>query len=497
LTNLQKSETVLHAKVKEILSKSGRLRVPYCEEEVTRVMHDGSQRIRSVRIESQNLTLAEVRLEAPLQGFVPDVMCIARSSRSPSQSFPLLIEVAVTHRVEAGKRALIASSDLACVEIDLTRLGTQPRRITVEQLQSAVIDDMQCKSWVFNPALARLVKLKEQEFEREDRELRAAWQCEEERQEWLDELSTERLIELLLPVLKHHWLTEGAMSVDQEYSVLPQEIAVRLTSRGFGEVDDPVLLKNEGLLHCLDDIRNRHLSKGTMSKWGGLWRLAQEPTLQKYLTLGLIALKAYPLNLGHEDFERIGDLRRKVKDSLDIEARTYARPTIHDEIIGRLFPPMRELLSKPFGTLNALQEKYEARKASERQQAAEHARIEAERMAKFRKEFQLVFAERQKELEEKEQRRQTIDALLSRERVYTWRSDIPASTIESVLQQFNIVRLIRNYVRSGMDVEALLRNAWESRARGHSFRLWLIEQPVKGTTKAKMVLEVLRAAGMI
>lgn len=199
LSHLQKSETVLHAKVKEILSKAGRLRGPYCEQEVSRVMmHDGSQKRIHVHIDSQILNLSEVRLEVPLQGLVPDVMCIARSSRNSSESFQLLIEVAVTHRVDAAKRALIASHGLACVEIDLTLLTTKQRRITVDQLQSAVIDDVQCKSWVFNPAMARMVKSKELELEREDNELREAGRREEERQQWLDELSTERLIELLL-----------------------------------------------------------------------------------------------------------------------------------------------------------------------------------------------------------------------------------------------------------------------------------------------------------
>lgn len=83
-SNLQKSETVLHAKVKKILSKAGRLRVPRCERDVSRRMHDGSSKSLTARIESQSLTLTEVRLEAPLQGMVPDVMCTARSSRNPS-----------------------------------------------------------------------------------------------------------------------------------------------------------------------------------------------------------------------------------------------------------------------------------------------------------------------------------------------------------------------------------------------------------------------------
>jgi len=490
LSHLQKSETVLHAKVKEILSKAGRLRSPDCGQPVPRVMHGGSQKRPHVHIDSQSLTLSEVRLEAPLQGLVPDVMCIARSSQNPSESFQLLIEVAVTHRVDAAKRALIARRGLACIEIDLTLLMTKQRRITVDQLQSAVINDVQCKSWVFNPALARMVKSKELELEREDNELRKAGKREEERQQWLDELSTERLIELLIPALKNYWLTEGYMSVDDGYELLPQEVAARLVRRGFKDADDTVLLKKEGLLHCLDDIRSRHLSKRSVGKWGGLERLAEEPSLQKYLTLGLMALKVYSSNLSVEDLDRVSKLRQKVKESLDAGQRTYARPASHDALIGRLFPPMRNAVSKPYGTLTALQK-------AEREQAAETARVEAERTAAIQRELQIENAQQKKIFEEKEKHRQKLDDLLLRERVHTWRSDTSASTIEPVLRQFKVDRMIKNYARSGMDVVALLRSAWESRARGHPFRLWIREQSEQDTTKAVMIVEALRTAGLV
>ncbi len=324
-----------------------------------------------------------------MQGLVPDVMCIARSSRNPSESFQLLIEVAVTHRVDAAKRALIARHGLACIEIDLTLLTTKQRRIMVDQLQSAVIDDVQCKSWVFNPALARMVRSKELELEREDNKLLKAGQREEERQQWLDELSTERLIELLIPALKNYWLTEGYMSVDDGYKLLPQEVAARLGRRGFKDADDTVLLKKDGILHCLDDIRSRHLSKCSVGKWDGLARLAEEPSLQKYLTLGLMALKAYPSNLSVEDLDRVSKLRQKVKESLDAGQRTYARPASHDALIGRLFTPMCNAVSMPYGTLTALQEKIDARQAAEREKAAERARVEAERTAAIRRELQI------------------------------------------------------------------------------------------------------------
>jgi uncharacterized protein YaiL (DUF2058 family) len=497
LTNLQKSETVLHAKVKEILSRAGRLKVPYCDQEVTREMHDGSYKRRRVHIDSQNLILSQVRMEAPMQGLIPDVVCIAQSSRNPSNSFKLLIEVAVTHRVDASKSALIATRKLACVEIDLTRMGTRERRITVDQLESAVIDDVQGKCWIFNPTLARMVESNELELEREDRKLRAARQHEQERKQWLDNCSTERLIGLLLPTLEVHWLTDAALRVDDKYEVLPHDIAIRLTARNFKDANDPLLLANDGVLSCIEAIRNRRLSMTRAGRRAGIWRLDEEPTLQKYVTLGLMAARAYPSELTSEDMQKVNDLRVKVKDSLDSEESRYARPATHDKIIGTLYPAMRESLSKPFGTLRALQSKIEARNAKERKAAAETARIEEEKAAEVRREVKLI-QEKIRAMQEKEfQQREKINDLLSRERSDSWHGDASSTAIGSVLKRIGVIRLIGNYARSGMDVEAILRSAWNSRARGHSFRSWFNEQSVKDTATAKMMLQALRAAGMV
>lgn len=497
LTTLQKSETVLHAKVKDILAKAGRLRAPPCDQEVSRLMDDGSRRSRLVHINGQRLTLSHVRLESPLPGMVPDVVCTARSSRNPSESFTLLIEVAVTHRVDAAKKAKVAARNLACIEIDLTRLGALQGRITVDQLRTAVIDATDCKSWVFNPALARMVNSREQELEREDRELRQLRQREEERLEWLDECSTEHLIELLLPVLRHHWLTEGPMRVDEGYEVLPEEIAERLATRGFKDAGDRQLLKKDGVLSCLEDIRNRHLTQRSAGEYDGLWRMDRDPKLRSYVTLGLLAAKAYLLNLSPADQGWLNDLRRKVKDSLSREEVEYARPAIHDDLIGRLFPAMRDSLAKPFGTLEALRAKSEARREQERQEATKKARVEAEREAAIQRQLQIEQAQWRKEQDEKWERRQKVEALLLRERIDGWTQGTAVNTIETVLKQMGVVRLIRNYARSGMNVEALLKGAWEARARGHPFRMWLSDQEVQDTGKAKMMLEALRTAGLL
>jgi len=148
--------------------------------------------------------------------------------------------------------------------------------------------------------------------------------------------------------------------------------------------------------------------------------------------------------------------------------------------------------------LTDLQEKIGARQAAEREKDAERARAEAERTDATRRERQIVHAQQQKAFEEREKRKQKLNDLLLRERVHTWRSDTSASTIEPVLRQFNVVRIIKNYSRSGMDVEALLRSAWESRARGHPFRLWISEQSEQDdNAKVIMMVQALRTASLV
>ena len=448
LTNFQKSESILHAKVKDILLRAGRLRVPSCEQEVTWVMHDGSIRRRDVYIPSEYLSLSQVRLEYPMPGMVPDVICIAQSSRNPSKSFELLIEVAVTHRVGAAKKALIIAQSVGCVEIDPTQMGSHQRRMTVDQLQAAVINNVQGKSWIFNPALSQLVKAAKLDLEQLDKKQHKAWQLVEERNQWLDDCSTERLVEMLLPVLEAHWGSDRPLIVEDDYEVLPKDITARLAKRGFNGVDDPLLLANDGILGCIEDIRNRHLSMRPLGRRGGLWRFNQEPALQKYVTLGLIALKTYPLTLSFEDEQRVNDLRNKVNDSLAIDERAYARPATHDKIIGMLYPPMHNRISKPHGTLKALQDGIAALRAIEMTAAAD-----------LRREADLAQKRSRDQQEKESNRRGRISELLIRESAHEWTTTTPVDTIELILKTTGVVRLSGKYARSGMDVDAILKSA--------------------------------------
>lgn len=485
LTISQKSETILHAKVKEILAKAGSFRAPACSQIVSRWMDEGTHKVSSIDIPSQYLTLSNVRLEEPMLGMVPDVKCTAHSSRNPSEKFTLLIEVAVTHRVDSIKKAKIKAQNLACIEIDLSRL-TLKGRITLDQLRSSVIDTLDGKSWIFNPALSRMVTSRKQELEREDLDLRKRRELEQEKYEWLDDCSLDRLAEIFLSALKEHWHTKNPVSVDEDFLVLPEEIAERLIAHGFQGAADLLLIGEGGILSRINEIQELSFEMYPVSPKIGVTQMLLNPDLRQFITLGLLAVKAYPLKWGQSDGRRFNKLRSSVAKSLRREEMQFARPSIYDDLIGLLFPAMRDLLANPFGTRKAIEQQIKLRADAEKAQLAEIQRL-----------VEIGLAKKRKEDEESRTVNQKIDDLLLSEHAIEWSPKVSEVSIESMLKQTAIVRLSNKYARSGIDVEEILKSACDARARGNSSRRWFHDQNLPNTGKAQMLLQVLKSAGLL
>jgi hypothetical protein len=62
----------------------------------------------------------------------------------------VLIEVAVTHKVDEEKLRKIRHLDLPTLEIDLGSMGG---RLTLDGLRKLVVDGMEGKQWLHHPAL--------------------------------------------------------------------------------------------------------------------------------------------------------------------------------------------------------------------------------------------------------------------------------------------------------------------------------------------------------
>lgn len=480
LTDIQKSETILHATVKDILERAAIFRAPAICETITLTMPDGRLRAVDAKFEAEYLTLSDVRLEQSLPGMVPDVLCIARSDRQQGRQFPLLIEVAVTHRVDAAKRAKILQRGVACIEIDLRRMGFQNKRISVSELKSQVIHTEHGKEWVHNPAFAAITAAFRSDLEAEAESMRRGMAHEEERQQWLSGRSIEALLDLLMNSLRHYWRTRSAMMTYEDYAVHPKEVIAQLAKRG---VDAPIepgrLLSPDGLLGCLDDLYTAHEHGRTTEALSGLWRLYDDKLLRRYVTLGILVAKAYPLELPDSDVRRLKELRDKVTASLDQEELEFARPRIYDNLVGLLFSALRDSLANPRGTIDDVESKRRTRQAQEQQERARianeahlRAAVEWDRMAK-------------------------IDVVLRTACRDGWLVADSDQSLDSVLKTIRVVRLIGNYARSGIDVKSLVHSAWSARSRGIPPRMWLDEQKAKDPAHAQMLVEVLRASHLI
>lgn len=501
LSNLEKSETVLHAKVKEILSKAGSFLVPEVVQWVTQQTYDGSLLEEPVTFPAQRLFISQVRLEAPMPGMVPDVICMASRSGTPDRKFPLLIEVAVTHFVDAAKRSKIIEQNLACIEIDLARLVTHSRRISIEELREAVLDRHHGKEWIHNPLLAPLVSSKQNELQWQDERARQSWQRKQDHEAMLESLGVQQLLELFLPSLEAYWGGNNSLNLETGGTTNHEEIAEQLEKRGYLGAKDRALTSSRALLYSLQEIRQLHLSQKPVPESAALWRFEYVPTLRKYLSVVLIAAKTYPLMLDEIGGARLEKMRDDLRDFIKEEREEYARPTTHDRLIAEIFPEMREALNHPFGTLGELtvrrhkriQATNEARYEEAAKKFEEERRLRLEKEAtKQREEFEF-----QAELETKLKLRADALSVARPGLLNGWKPRAPTDSIKARVSSITITRMAGNFRRSGLEVLPLLESAWQAREIGTTPQLWFDRLKLINANHAVLILQVLKAAELV
>ncbi len=100
------------------------------------------------------VALDEVVLEKRTGNIIPDIMVRTGTKW-------LLVEVAVTHFVDAEKRAKIRAMGLPAIEIDLSKIRRDIDRSDLEEL---IIRGEQHKQWLNNPELRRVVGQRRQRY---------------------------------------------------------------------------------------------------------------------------------------------------------------------------------------------------------------------------------------------------------------------------------------------------------------------------------------------
>lgn len=145
------AETAIHRMAKQCLLDAQRLHVPGLSWQETAVNDDGGALVESEPVcEPENVSFDYMVLEAAFDDFRPDAIGWVNDR-------PLLIEIAVRHHVERGKAERLARLQVACIEIDLSKVD--PATISFGELQRLVLDEQRTKQWISHPRLGHVREL--------------------------------------------------------------------------------------------------------------------------------------------------------------------------------------------------------------------------------------------------------------------------------------------------------------------------------------------------
>jgi hypothetical protein len=137
------AESVLHLLSKELLSELDSVVIPPYEFVKQRKMKTGTiVQYRTRVAKGGRVPVSRVKVEVHEEGFVPDII-VESGSKS------LIVEVAVSHRVNRAKLRRIRKRDLPAIEINLDANDSfLPRDLLRTKLQC----DLASKIWLFHPA---------------------------------------------------------------------------------------------------------------------------------------------------------------------------------------------------------------------------------------------------------------------------------------------------------------------------------------------------------
>ena len=350
MSPLQRSESVLHWIIKDMLAKAGIIHAPDYIEVIRKVMPSGREIHRVVKLPAMKLILSDIRVEFDITGMIPDIMCRAQKFKSNADTIDLMIEVAVTHRVDSVKKQRIESKGLACLELDVGLLK-RSGRVLVEELHALVCKDPSNKVWINHPEIqkSRASALSElQEIEIQDRKIQAS---NEQREKWFAELSDSAALQEYLGLVRQRWSNQKTLASNGTIWDL-SEMAARLATRGFSSLTEDIFWSKGSLLWKLDALREscRNGSSAQVAFHLFYKSLDSSNIAQRYVSLVLIAIKFYGAEIPPEQRQKFEELKKEVLASLKEGETKFARPNTYDYTISLLFPEMKVGISKEIGT---------------------------------------------------------------------------------------------------------------------------------------------------
>ncbi len=473
------AEGVLHWVVKKLLAKVGRIRVPALSETIESELPDVQWFSQTATVPATVLELRDVRVEHRLPGLVPDVICMARDTTGKRGEFELLVEIAVTHKVDQAKLQKIRALNLACLELDATRFNVGGR-VRVGDLSSEVVTSTRNKRWLHHPQLAVEVALAKGELRRQMAQVRDAMRAQEEAQAWLSSQPANTLREYYL-------LSVDLPSGDLILEGRPWQKAAfahALAARGWPSANDSMLTGEGGMVRCIASIKRCAAGAGVdmTEVFDSFDRFLLNRQYQAFATLVSIAFKVYAPPLSATKCARLDEINDAIKASIKARELTYGRPGTHDKFVAFLFPEMAEALTHPFGTREQIQDERRRERLQELRREEVHRAIEAEKQR-----------EHEAQLEKKAVQSQIAAACR-----FGWQSPLGFTRdADQILSLADVKALSRANARHSLDVPSIIRSACQARADGVGLESWFKAQGPATAELVSILLTILRTAWLV
>lgn len=462
MSPLQRSESVLHWVIKEMLAAAETIRTPAHKDIVSVPAPPRPPLEREILFPAMQLKLTNVRVEFDLSGMIPDIFCTAQNAAGTSPPFELMIEVAVTHRVDSEKKSLIETKGIACIELDV-RLLKRSGRVPLKQLREMVCDDPSNKVWISHPEIHRQRAIAMAELEAMAAKIRSEREAVDQKRKWLEALTDEQALRRYLELAKGRWFVNAAQTRNVEDNEF-REMCALLAHKGYAELSsDPFLLKG-AVLWKLHTLRQSCLNNESAEVTMGLVRgsLVATNYSQRYITLILIAIRVFDAQMKHRELAEFEGVKAHVLESLRLGNIKYARPKTYDAAIALLFPEMQTGLSKELGTEN-----YVLTVRNRNQQ--ELSRIESQRIAQYMA-AKAAETAREHQLEQAELVSHAIAEFGQR---VTW-MDVKGWPTEVEIAIKEVKGLEASYQHSiGILPSQIIKSAWSARADNLPIESWL------------------------
>jgi hypothetical protein len=472
------SESVLHWVVKKLLVAAGRIRVPEysCQVEDE---HDPQQFSRVAKVPAAMLELRDIRVENRLPGLVPDIICIARDSSGKREEFELLVEVAVTHKVDEKKLQKIREHGLACLELNATTFKVGGR-VRVGDLSLEVVADTDNKRWLFHPQLTIEIAKTRAALKDEIRQAQLAHQEQLDRAFWLRSRPVDELREHYLLTVE---LPPGTITVDgREWGEM--DFSQALAESGWPSATDEIFAGDRSMVRCIASIKaSAGGSRIDMAQaFEQFNRYLLQPPHQSFVTLVCIAFKVYAPRLTASQRSRLDRANEGIIAKVKDHQRTFARPTKHDQFIAFLFPEMADSLTKPFGTREEVDLQIGL------------ARVREQKRREQRRATELLQEEERRKREEQA----ALDSRIAAACRFNWVPPLGFTRdAEQILGLPEVKSLVSLNGRNSVDASSRIRSACQARADGVKLEIWFRAQRLEDATAVSALVTLLRAAWLM